>query len=178
MGCTCARRALQWAKIALLYQEVLKMNYQWIVWIDADAMFTNFRQGVFELLGEVDEDVSLVVGSDMKSLGRPLNTGWMAVRVGAKGREILREVWRIGAKINKRYLFAHEQESLTRLLDYPLGKKSVLIWQDKVRIFGGEEDENLRHQWRRGDLVGHTAGWPGFQAKVEGLKQLRKMTVF
>ncbi len=157
-GCAPLKRALQWTKIALLRLEMDRPNnVDWLVWIDADAVFSNWREGLEEsVLSRVGSEAVLVVGSDIEELGRPINTGWMAVRVGAAGKRLLDEIWRTGAKRKKRWLFAHEQDAITHLYRTRADVKSqISIVRDQIRMFS-DKDKTLRGD----EHVLHAAGWP------------------
>ncbi len=163
-GCGPLNRALQWAKIALLRLEMERSSRaEWLVWIDADAVFSNWREGLKEgLLDEMGPEVVLVVGSDIEELGRPINTGWMAVRVGTAGKQLLDEIWKEGAKRKKRWLFAHEQDAMTHLYRTRSDvKRQIAIVKDKVRMFS-DKDKTLRGD----EHVLHAAGWPAHAKPV------------
>ena len=178
-GCRLPKRAPQWNKIALLYEESLRSNVLWLIWIDADALFTNFKLDVFAMLDALPSEKLLVVGRDLgERFGRPINTGFMAVRVGGSGRALLKRIWQHGAWIWKRYLFGHEQESLTRLMQEDAEVRArVHVLQDSVRMFSETVGVDDTHLWREGDLVGHAAGWPGITSKIKAMKLLREGTI-
>lgn len=148
MGCAPTGRALQWAKIALLRKEMERVAAEWLVWIDSDAVFTNWRVSLVSELRRVGKGVHMIVGGDLESLGRPLNTGFMAVRVGADGRALLDKIWTVGAKLGRKWIFGHEQEALTVLVKTdPLVRSQVLIWKKEVRMFS-EKDTTLQGRER------------------------------
>ncbi len=158
-GCAPRNRAPQWGKVALLRLEMdtVAAATRWIVWIDSDAVFTNWRLSLRQLLDEVDKEVHLVVGGDLEHLQRPINTGFMAVRVGQEGRDLMDKIWRLGAKMGRKWRFGHEQEALTVLMHKDtIVKSQVLIWKDRVRLFS-ENDSTLVGN----ELILHAAGWPG-----------------
>lgn len=179
-GCTLSHRAPQWTKIALLHEEMLRGQPDWVVWIDADAIFTNYDINLAQILDGMPMQTVMVVSRDMGAqFGRPINSGFMAVRVGGRGRELLRRIWSHGAAIRKRHLFGHEQEALTSLM--ALDKEvydQVWVLKDMVRMFSEKVDEKSDpHLWRHGDLAAHAAGWPGKKAKIHALKVMRKLSI-
>ena len=179
-GCTLAARAPQWTKIALLYEELLRPELnEWVVWIDADAIFTNYEEDVADLLEQQPQKKVLVLGRDLgRQFGRPINTGFMAVRAGGRGRQLLQQIWAKGAWLRKRYLFGHEQEALTRLMDEDKDvRHQVKVLKDTVRMFSEKVGKDDHHLWRKGDLVAHAAGWPGVRSKIQALKLMRRRSI-
>jgi hypothetical protein len=175
LGCAPTGRALQWAKIALLRLEMVRATIatKWIVWIDSDAVFTNWRVSLTVLLDKVHKDVDLIVGSDLESLGRPINTGFIAVRVGPRGRKLLDQIWATGAKLKRKWVFGHEQEALTFLVKTDaLVRSQVVVWKEKVRMFS-ETDKTLMGD----EIVLHAAGWPGI-AKLKAPGKMIARTLY
>lgn len=180
--CQPPRRAVQWTKIALLFHEIARAtpSVRWLVWIDADALFTNWVFPLDIWLSTIPESTLLIVGPDIVSLGRPLNTGWMAVRVGPKSLQLLQQVWNVGAKLRKRFAFAHEQEALTYLLREGDAetRESIQVYEGEpgVKMYSEEKGAEQKHLWKEGDLVAHAAGWPG-DSKIDALKNIRAKIV-
>ena len=172
--CYPLRRAVQWTKIALLYEECQKEGdgIEWLIWIDSDALFTNYRTDLSVVLKELDERVILAIGGDIGSRGRILNTGWMAWRKGDMAKALLEKIWVTGAKLRKRWLFAHEQESLTYLYNHdPETKKQVEILKDHIKLYSADTVRKP-YMWEEGDFVAHAAGWEP-QSKTKALRQIR-----
>lgn len=174
-GCAPLNRALQWAKIALLRLEMDRVGAmtKWIVWIDSDAVFTNWRVSLSAALDEEDEKTLVIVGGDLEELGRPLNTGFIAVRVCKGSQHLLDKIWNLGAKLGRKWRFGHEQEALTVLMRKdPDVKSQVVIWKEKVRMFS-EKDDSLKGD----ELVLHAAGWPG-DAKLKAAHIMIARTLY
>jgi hypothetical protein len=175
LGCKPRKRAMQWAKIALLRLEAKRVHWhvQWLVWIDADAVMANHRIFVFDdFLNKIPDHIHLVVGGDLEGLNRPINTGWIAVRVTREAEGLLTEIWHKGAKLRKRWMFGHEQEALTVLhKTRPDVAKMVQIESKRVRLFS-ESDKTLQGD----EMVLHAAGWPR-EAKSKGLRAMIQRTL-
>lgn len=176
-GCFPRRRALQWTKIVLLHEELQGNDAEvaeWTVWLDADAALVNFTYDLYgNFLSVLDKKTLLVVATDIPEWGRPINTGFMAVRRGEGSRRLLEEIWTNGPRLHLRYNWFHEQGTLTHLVKtVPIIAEQVLVvarpyWSsDDVPGISMYVQESLLsgnfgkepYIWRPGHVVAHCIG--------------------
>lgn len=185
-GCIPWRRALQWTKIPLLWHELSDPNPpEWVVWIDADAVFVRPDYNLYDrFLRSVPDHIVMLVAEDVESWGRPINTGFMAVRRGAVSLTLLERIWNEGPRLHLRYRWFHEQGTLTWLVDHDehIRKQVMILKGDDPGVkmysdgtlpngpFGKEE-----HDWRPGHVVAHAIGpKPGGTNKMKALMELEE----
>ena len=96
---------------------------RWLMWMDADAIYTNFHLTMdslvrhFAEIGEVDKDV-ILAREDTDYLGSFINAGVFLVKNSAGGREFLREVAARFIDYNEAGKFADQGA----IQDYALGQ--------------------------------------------------------
>jgi hypothetical protein len=90
------KKGLYWQKIATVRKAMEltdakgEPRYKWIMWIDADALFTNFTTTIEEKTANLKGDDFLVIAEDYK--GICANTGIWIIRNDAPGRHFIRLV--------------------------------------------------------------------------------------
>ena len=167
-------RAFQWSKIKFI--KTLLSDYEWIWWIDADAVITNQTKTIDRFLSF---DADVVIGEDL-DIELLCNTGSFFVRNCPFSFWLLDEIWKREDLANKPL---HEQESLADL--YRAGKCRGRVMMVPLRELNGYCDwhaerydkipnENL--QWHVGDFVAHCAGY-AMEHRIEILKEVVALTV-
>lgn len=181
-GCEAPLRHPQWVKIAILHEEVTRGGtddkHQWVIWIDADAMFLNHRYDLAGYLSKMPEHILVVIGPDVPgAVDMPINTGWMAWRKTSAAVGLLLRIWEAGVSLRLRKRWAHEQQSLVHLMTTQRGvKEQVYIASEDspgIRCFA--EDVGMSGWWNRGMLVAHAAGWKG--SKLRAVQIMSKYLV-
>jgi mannan polymerase II complex MNN10 subunit len=79
-------RKIYWSKIALLQRMLDSTDYEWLVWIDADAMVMNFGHRLEDF---IDEDYHLIIGEDMNGI----NSGIFFIRNCEWSKQFLQDVY-------------------------------------------------------------------------------------
>lgn len=98
-----------WNKVTILLEHL--SNYEWLVWIDSDAIFTNINQKLEEVIAKAP-DKDLLVCDDIG--GWTLNTGVMFLRNCEWTRNIFTKLWCMEHVPHSK---AAEQSSLIHLLN-------------------------------------------------------------
>ncbi len=111
-----------WTKIFLInYLLRSKKDYNFIIWVDADAMFVNFNKNILsEMIG--DKDLYLV---KHKINGKETpNTGFFVVKNTAWSKDFFNRVWKM-----KKYLYNNiwENAAVADLLGY----KDIIVINQK-----------------------------------------------
>ena len=174
-NCRPLIRHLQWTKIALLHLEMQDSTpgLEWLVWIDADAVFVEQSYDLYEeYLETLGPEIDLVVAEDLGGdSGRPINTGIMMLRVGERGKRLMELIWDTGRDLHLLRDWFHEQGTLSFLYDSdPDLRNSVIVLGNKavddevrVKMFtDGSIDANVfsadTYSWRPGDHIAHAIG--------------------
>jgi hypothetical protein len=165
-------RHLQWTKIPLLYREMLDPSPpQWLMWLDADAVFTETAYDVHaKFLANLPPETVLVVAEDIGG-DRPINTGMMAIRSGEEGKRLLRMIWNTGRDLKLLRAWFHEQGTLTHLTKVdPWVAGAVVVLGGKwdasgfrVKMYtdgsiAANSFDKAPFAWRLGDTIGHAIG--------------------
>jgi galactosyl transferase GMA12/MNN10 family len=106
----CDGRPPAWTKVPLLYN--LMESFDFILWIDADAIILDFSQDPVDLLPK--DAYQAMVKHQSGELVSP-NTGVWLLRSGQRSRDFLREVWNSEQFIEHRYW---ENAAVIDLLGY------------------------------------------------------------
>ncbi len=186
--CRPRYRHLQWTKIPLLFHELQDPHPpEWLLWLDADAVFTNVKFNVYtQFLANLQPETVLVVAEDIGG-GRPINTGMMAMRCGKEAKELLRLIWDVGRDLKLMRAWFHEQGTLTHLVNtVPRIAKLVVVlggkWDEvgftvKMYSDGALASPGARggpFVWKPGDTIGHAIGpRPGGTDKLKALLELQ-----
>ncbi len=182
-------RHLQWTKIPLLYLELHDPSPpEWVVWLDADAIFTDTSYDVHtKFLANLPPETVLVVAEDVGG-DRPINTGMMAVRSGEEGKGLLRMIWNVGRDLKLLRAWFHEQGTLTHLTKVdPWVAGAVVVlggkWDSSgftVKMYAdGTLPANSFPKevfaWRPGHTIGHGIGpKAGGTNKLKALRELEE----
>lgn len=135
-----------WVKISILLEELEREEYDWIFWIDPDALFTNMDIHLEQL---VDDRYSLLITKDVNSL----NAGVCMLKVDDWSRRYMREVH---SKMSKG---RSEQDWMITLLKDPTfesDKHVKYLPQCSFNSYWLVSEEYAKY--RPGDFVIH---WPG-----------------
>ena len=135
-----------WAKIPLVKRNL--KNYDWVMWIDSDAMPINFN---YRAVDFIDENFSLIVGEELLREGPTINTGIFFIKNTEKMHDLLDSIWE-----QKEY--SHdcwaEQRSLIELLkkDESLNKFIKKIPMNPINVHPNKINEET--------FITHIAGGP------------------
>ncbi|MFF0494451.1 glycosyltransferase [Nocardia sp. NPDC004068] len=131
-------RAPHWSKIPAVERHL--GEHDWLYWIDADAVITNFD---FDLRALCDDDYDLIVTHD--ELG--LNSGSFLIRNNDVTGELLRLAW----KQDVTALF-YERTAMTRAI--------ALLPRLRVKVLEKRTMNSFWNEHRPGDFIMHAAGQP------------------
>lgn len=81
-------RPPQWAKIPLIKQ--ILPNYDWVMWIDSDAMPINFN---YDARDFIDEKYDMILAEEELPEGPTINTGIFWIRNSEYMRILLNKIW-------------------------------------------------------------------------------------
>ena len=140
-----ASRPPSWSKVPLLLRHL--PDFDWLMWSDADAVFTNLDRRLDDLIAT---DADLVIAKDLIGI----NAGSFLIRNTLAAAGFLRRVW------DQRQFINHcwwEQAAMMHLINGGTAGISVQ-YPAKAAINSYPED------WRPGDLVLHV---PGRNGKLE-----------
>ncbi len=103
-------RPVPWSKILLMREILEQSSYQWLFWIDADALFMNFDQSIESL---IDEDYYLIASKDYRF---PINTGVFLLKNSEWSRSFLERVY-LREDLAQHVLW--ENQAIIELLEFP-----------------------------------------------------------
>lgn len=156
-------RPYSWSKI-LFIREALK-NYDYVMWIDADAVITNPEIPLDSLLCLKEE---LVVGFDHTGI----NFGVFFLRKSDFANRLLDEIW------NRTEYLKHpwwEQAAVRKLqsedfLDYHIKKSPIQGWNVEY-----SDTRFGQNEWKDGDFVAHFMGIE-MKEKLTNLAKVKERT--
>jgi len=167
-------RAFQWSKIQFI-KRVLP-EYEWVWWLDADAIITNQKKGIGRFLFQ---DADVVIGHQLET-DSFCNTGSFFVRNCPFSFWLLDEIWKRDDLANKAY---HEQTALSNLYESGQCQNRVKLIPFKeinsfcdayAERYGFSSKEEL--QWHVGDFVAHCCGY-SVNHRLEILREFWKFTI-
>lgn len=134
-----------WSKIILIQRIIDK--YDWILWIDADAVFHNFDIPVKNF---IDNNFDLIIGEDFKNhkIGRKINSGVLLFKKSLWSKNFLQEIYKYPAN----YYF-NEQGAICDLIN-----KNDNINHIKILEFGTINFITANGNWTKDTFIVHFAG--------------------
>mmetsp|Transcript_35095 Transcript_35095/g.91818 ORF Transcript_35095/g.91818 Transcript_35095/m.91818 type:complete len:476 (+) Transcript_35095:80-1507(+) len=106
------RDHLTWYKVVLIQRALANPAWDWVVWIDADAVVVHHDVGIDRLIARGGDDVDLIIGEDISPSCR-VNAGVMLIRRSEWSRRVWADVWDCRRWQTKAF---HEQSALCRWL--------------------------------------------------------------
>jgi hypothetical protein len=168
-------RAFQWSKIQFI-RRVLP-DYDWVWWLDADAIITNHKNTYSKFLLQ---DADIVIGNQPET-DSFCNTGSFFIRNCPFSFWLLDEIWKRDDLANKTF---YEQTALSNLYEKGMCKNRVKLIPFRQinsfcdayaeRLGGAIPDEKL--QWHVGDFVAHCCGY-SVSHRLEILREFWKFTI-
>ncbi len=143
-----------WAKIPLLNQNL--KNYDWLMWIDSDAMPLNFTIDARDF---IDDEYSMVLAEEHHPDGSAINTGILWIKNERDGFKLLEETWKQTQCIN--HPWGEQQGMIEAIEKNPyLGRIIKKIDIKPINV----KPENFEDS----DFICHIAGGPANpQAKAQ-----------
>lgn len=189
------REGFYWQKItavedALELMDGNERKYEWVMWIDADALFTDMDKSIRILFKELNvTDEYFIVAKDLWTC---INSGIFFVRNNEKGREFIQKVKNSHPRYS-RVIFPDQvaiEDFVLGLADYEDGilkadpkidrKKCQLPPIPQTKIAEQKDFNSLYHtdnygaRWRPGNYIAHFAGdstrWETIPRLLECLK--------
>lgn len=162
-------RTPHWEKVNLVLNTLKTNQYEYVMWIDADAHF-NLNVKYKKLLQYLDDNkkTDIIFAADEKKSNRPICTGVFIVKNTDYSKNIL-DKWKNNKECIHLYkTHFHEQECITDMYNknfLNLKSHSVIIPHEQLQIFPQQwEDSNNT------SIILHYAGWPS-DYKIKQLKQ-------
>lgn len=106
-------RPISWHRVTFI-PELFDEGFEYVVWIDADALFIDFTQDVRSLL-KVRKDLYLVQHLETGERGPVPNTGFMVIRNSEWSRRLFRSIWQLDKYLHHKWW---ESAALIDLLGY------------------------------------------------------------
>ncbi|KAG0217779.1 hypothetical protein BGX33_009658 [Mortierella sp. NVP41] len=162
-------RRLVWGKIEAI-QKTLR-HYQWLLWMDMDAIVANLDQDVREIIRKAEElnkakenEVSIIVAQPPKD--KMLNAGVMLIKNTEWSKKFLSEVQRRKGWYQRRP--SYEQGAISEVMQDPL-------WSSGVYVFDGDVHtmNTFPVYYEQGDFIVHFA--PAGCPAVSVLEALRNI---
>lgn len=133
---------LAWAKIKLLLDQL--ENYDWLFWIDMDAIIMNDNIHLEQL---IDDRYSLIITKDHNFL----NAGVFLIKNSEWSKQLLSTVW---ARRNK---YDNEQDMMIYVLENILGEDNVK-YLPQCSMNSYQQMNSYYRKYHNGDFILHWAG--------------------
>ena len=172
--------SVYWYKVQMVYDALMTGMYDYVVWIDSDAIITDYSRDIFAILHSYNRDI--VVGSD-NTFFDVANAGVFAIANTQVGREFVKDwietirpyCYKGGDKLRGSWaLSCYEQGTMNRLIhDKYIGNTATLPLN---LIYNGYRtrqcemeysDEFIIHMYGQSDTVRESC----FKKKMEKLKK-------
>lgn len=164
-------RPPSWSKILILMS--LLSQYDWMMWIDADAIFTNFETKIGDFIIS-HEDSDLIIEKDDQNI----NAGVFLIKNCPESFEFLAEVYSQTPFILHQWW---EQAAIIHLIDYKKQKVGVHVRDSRDTAFGQARDNlqpsinGRKNNWIANyDFVFHAAGL-GMTERLSLMRRAIKM---
>eukprot|EP00760_Papus_ankaliazontas_P028502 PhM_4_TR3748/c1_g1_i1/m.55913 len=170
-------RDVCWSKIPMLQRWL--PHYDWVMWIDGDAFFTNFDKTLESIVEESErssDSIDFIVGKDWNGI----NLGVFFIKNSKYSFELLSEMWN---SPRERWVPWEEQSALMHLTD---PNKPVLSQKHiphmsyrQQREFNSYPDEfaygNQGALWREGDFIAHFPNCKAFGSCQDTIRRYYNM---
>ena len=156
-------RPSAWAKINAIKEEFNK-NQEWILWIDSDAVITNFE---IDISKEIDNNFDMILSTDgyyAKLWHYWPSTAVFFIKKTNKTVELLEKIWDQPEEIINHCWW--EQMGLLKTINENPHLRTCYKVVDYKKIFSQEE------HWQRNDFIMHLAG--GLSGKDEKYIKMKK----
>lgn len=136
---------LYWQKIQAVQDAMLEHpEYDWIFWIDADALFSNMNISFEEIIEKYGPNKNFFIATDALSFRHDVvNAGTFLIRNNAWGRDFIKKV----ASLHSTYknMFTPEQQALQDLIfDYVYFNDSGQVYTTPLAERGYEDDKVIK----------------------------------
>lgn len=154
------QRPASWSKILALKKTITSKQFEWILWLDADVLITNFATRLDEFVPQ-DDNIDLVMSRDCANL----NLGVFLLRSSPSSLDLLEEVYN-GAHITNETIHHvwWENKSFIDLYNASEGvrNRTSLLPQKAINSYPIEHTGcfDASHKWSEGDFIVHFPGIP------------------
>ena len=148
-------RPTPWSKILALKSTMKTEHFDWLLWMDGDALITNFETHLDEFLPDT-KGVDLVIAKDCTGL----NTGIFMLRCSRTGLQLPEEIYSGSHVTNDTIHHSYwEQKSFMDLYETSEDFRSrTLIVSQKLFNSYHNQTECSDGQWTEGDFIVHFPG--------------------
>lgn len=181
---------LYWQKITAV-QDALNEDYQWVVWIDADAIFTNFDTTIESVIAKYPNKDLIIAPDHFAGLHDKINAGIFIVR----NTEWSRNFFTVISDLYPRYrnnrtpeqqamqdaIYGYVNRNINGQLlvanighrsyrDSEIGNQVGITLQREINAFYVATDSAPEFaRWQGGDFIAHFAAVKGRKAKMNAL---------
>ncbi len=135
-------RPPHWSKMPAMLQMMPVAD--WVIWMDADAIVTNFDKSFIPIIEETDKPI--IMGKDRNGW----NSGVFLVRSCERGEEFLKWVNRQTKFIGKRW---EEQAAIMHAFDTVFADDVYEVERQKINAYSNNRNGR---PWQEGDFILHT----------------------
>lgn len=152
-----------WSKIKLV-ENVLDMGYDWVMWIDSDAVITNKNIKIEDIIStyDINRDRDINYNKDIiiakeECCDWTINTGTFLVKNSQWSKDFLKKWYgqvqyiNVGWMDNSAFIWLHEY-------DMDVKNHTVLVKQRVLNSFVGAPGRYGEGIWQKGDFICHYAG--------------------
>lgn len=131
-----------WAKVQLLNELMIDDSFDYILWIDADAVVIRQDRSLDELIQVVPSTSELIIGEDVTE-SCLVNAGVLLVKVSDWSRNLWTDVW--ASEQSRKYYHRkfHEQSSLLKQLN--MRQEQLTLVSPFHSFRGGPEVKHFPH---------------------------------
>ena len=151
------RRPTAWSKVLAMKSTIRSAQYDWILWMDADALITNFEISLDEFVPYGDE-IDMLVATDCNGL----NTGVFLLRSSPSALELLEEAYN-GVHVSNNTIDHVWWEQMSFVQMYAASedvrKRTYVLPQKSFNSYPTQHDcSGKSHSWSEGDFIVHFPG--------------------
>lgn len=179
------REGLYWQKVIAVREELDRSNCRWVMWIDADVMFTNFtkkvedilKQYAFRMYHNIQFENHLILSAEQVNFSSVINAGVFLVRNSGWSVDFFKEMANAYPYYKNKPLpeqeflqdAAYQRIQFNQFSSYRHPKTNAPIFAnllEKVIVIPQREMNSFRRfdvydgiaRWHEGDYIAHLSG--------------------
>ena len=146
-------RPTSWSKVLALKSTMKSGHFDWLLWLDSDALITNFETSLDEFLPK-GPDIDMVVSRDCMNF----NMGVFLLRCSQSGLHLLEDIYSGSHVTNDTIADSWwEQRSFIQLYETSESLPSRVLAVPQ-KSFNSYHDSDCGGQWTEGDFIVHFPG--------------------
>lgn len=150
------QRPISWSKVVVVRNILIHSCTNWVLWIDADTLITNYNFNVYEIIKNKDHiNKNFIFSADPISVA---NCGvWLAKNTDWSIKFL--ELWyKYGLKESGPYWEQSTLDNLLHMYAFLNQRISILPQRRLNSFFGNITNKNKEKTWQKGDFLVHFAG--------------------